>query len=384
MRVQCRGRRAAQELPGIRGVARLDRSTAALTERLRPGEVAVLDHLDLDRASAERLLERGVAAVINVAPSLSGRHPARGAALLLERGVPLLDDVGGGVFALLREGQRVRLDLDAGELLVDDTSVATGTVQTAAALQAAQTLSRGRLAGCLNILVADAADLLVREPELVLEGLPQLPGALSRQRPVLVVTADPRAAGDLAALRSWIRRAAPVVLVVEEGARAAADAGLAVDVLVGGLAAVPEADLRAVGEVVALGDEAAARAEGAGVGHLAVSTGLPALAVALATVAASTAPVVVAAGMPDGLEDLMDGGRGEAAATLLTRLRLEGRIVDARALALAAPGHRGRASGTVGALLVVVAALLAALAVLAVSAPGQVLLERIAPGLTLR
>src|SRR5450756_2816296 len=85
--------------PGVSGIARLDRRTKSLTRRLRPGDIAVIDHLDLDRVSAEALLHGGVAAVVNVAASISGRYPNLGPQLLVAAGVPLLDRVGPAVFA---------------------------------------------------------------------------------------------------------------------------------------------------------------------------------------------------------------------------------------------------------------------------------------------
>ena len=62
----------------IGGVVRLDRRTKNLTKRLRPGEIAVIHHSDLDRVSAEALVEAGVSAVVNAVPSVSGRYPNLG------------------------------------------------------------------------------------------------------------------------------------------------------------------------------------------------------------------------------------------------------------------------------------------------------------------
>src|ERR1700684_3755756 len=93
------------DLAGVTGRARLDRRTKDLTTRLCPGEIAIIDHQDLDRVSADALISRQVAAVVNVAPSISGRYPNLGPQLLLEAGVPLVDDVGPDVFARVAEGE---------------------------------------------------------------------------------------------------------------------------------------------------------------------------------------------------------------------------------------------------------------------------------------
>src|SRR5829696_6231255 len=123
-----RGRSQEAE-PGVAGTARLDRRTKNLTKRLRPGDIAVIDHVDIDRVSADSLVSCKVAAVVNASPSISGRYPNLGPGILAEAGIPLLDGVGKDVFTALKEGAEVRLD---GDTLyrADGTPVASGTVQT--------------------------------------------------------------------------------------------------------------------------------------------------------------------------------------------------------------------------------------------------------------
>src|SRR5256885_5292918 len=101
--------RTGDRPPGVVGTARLDRRTKNLCKRLRPGDIAVIDHVDLDRVAAESLVACGVAAVINVAPSVSGRYPNLGPEVLLAAGIPVVDDVGPDVFGQVREGDTIRL-----------------------------------------------------------------------------------------------------------------------------------------------------------------------------------------------------------------------------------------------------------------------------------
>ena len=103
----------------IGGVVRLDRRTKNLTKRLNPGEIAVINHSDLDRVSAEALVATQVSAVVNAVPSTSGRYPNLGPGILLDAGIPLIDDVGERIFATLSEGDRVTLD--GGRLLARGT-----------------------------------------------------------------------------------------------------------------------------------------------------------------------------------------------------------------------------------------------------------------------
>ena len=100
----------AEEPPGIVAVARVDRKTKNITKRLNPGEIAIIDHSDLDRVSAEELIRRKVAAVVNVSVSITGRYPNLGPKLLLDAGIPVINGVGRDVLVRITDGAVVRLD----------------------------------------------------------------------------------------------------------------------------------------------------------------------------------------------------------------------------------------------------------------------------------
>jgi uncharacterized membrane-anchored protein len=120
--------KAEERPPGIIAVARVDRRTKNITKRLNPGEIAIIDHADLDRVSAEELIRRKVAAVVNVSVSITGRYPNLGPKLLLEAGIPVVDGVGPDVLVKVTDGITVRLDDET--LYVGETVVAKGTPLT--------------------------------------------------------------------------------------------------------------------------------------------------------------------------------------------------------------------------------------------------------------
>jgi len=162
--------RTGERSPGVVGTARLDRRTKNLTKRLRPGDVAVIDHVDLDRIAAEALVACGVAAVINVAPSVSGRYPNLGPEVLLSAGVPVIDDVGPDVFGQIREGDQVRVYEDT-VYGVDGSIVAKGQAQDAESLAAAMAEARAGLALQLEAFASNTMEYLRRERELLLDGV---------------------------------------------------------------------------------------------------------------------------------------------------------------------------------------------------------------------
>ena len=174
-------RRPAPALPGLTATARVERRPRTLLTRLRPGDVAVVDHSDLDRATAQSLVDAGVVAVVNAAPMLSGRYPAQGPGLLASHGVLLLDRVGaaaGGV----EDGSSVRLH--DGVLHLDDGRALEGRLLEVAALEEETTRARLGLASQLETLTHNAAELLRREEELLLHGrgLPTLATTLRGTR----------------------------------------------------------------------------------------------------------------------------------------------------------------------------------------------------------
>jgi uncharacterized membrane-anchored protein len=158
-------RRRPEDLPGVIGAARLDRRTKNLTKRLRIGEVAIIDHADLDRLGAEALLRQQVGAVVNVAPSITGRYPNLGPQLLIEAGVPLLDDVGPDVFTKVSEGTLVRLQGDT--LYTGDEVVAKGRIQTAETVAEAMTAAKDGIAAQLQDFATNTLEYIKGEGDAV-------------------------------------------------------------------------------------------------------------------------------------------------------------------------------------------------------------------------
>ncbi|HVD85924.1 MAG TPA: hypothetical protein VNB59_00800, partial [Solirubrobacterales bacterium] len=117
----------------IEGTARLGERTKHLVKRLRPGDVAVIDHVDIDRIAAEELIDAGVVAVLNAAPSSQGRYPNAGPLMLARAGIRLIDAPGAGLFELLKDGEKVRIL--AGGVYVGDEEVACGHVLGVAELE---------------------------------------------------------------------------------------------------------------------------------------------------------------------------------------------------------------------------------------------------------
>jgi len=301
------------------------------------------------------LLSRGVVAVVNAAPSTSGRYPNLGPSLLVDAGVPLLDDVGAGVLAALRDGGRARLDGDT--LWVDDTEVARGMRQDAETVAQAADHARGGVAAQLADLAGGAVGFLVEERPLLLDGkgLPELRTTV-RDRHVLLVGPSYGARADLEALRRYRRRRKPLLVGVDGGTDLLLAAGLTPDLAVGDPETMSDAALRAARELVLRADgEGWDRVHALSVPATSCRTRAASEDLALLLLRHHGAALVVAAGIPRDLEELLDRGRAAASSSLLTRVAAGGRLVHAEA----AVGLTPRRSWGLPALCVLLAAALA-------------------------
>jgi uncharacterized membrane-anchored protein len=377
MRIGTLRRGRTQEAgPGVAGTARLDRRTKNLTKRLRPGDVAVIDHVDIDRVSADALVGCKVAAVVNAAPSISGRYPNLGPEILLAAGIPLLDDVGREVFSRLKEGTPVRLD---GNRLLDEEGavLAEGIAQDDATVAAAMAEAKAGLSVQLEAFAANTMEYMKRERALLLDGVgvPDV-ATLIDGRHVLVVVRGYDYKEDLAALRPYIRDYRPVLIGVDGGADALVEAGYSPDMIVGDMDSVSDDVLRSGAEVVvhAYADGRApglARVQDLGVEAITFPASATSEDIAMLLADEKGARLIVAVGTHATLVEFLDKGRGGMASTFLTRLRLGGKLVDAKGVSRL---YRSRIS-TTALVVLVLAAFIAIGSAIAVSAAGQVYLD---------
>ena len=367
--------RSAERLPGISGVVRLDRRTKDLTQRLRPGDVAVLDHVDIDRVSADALVNCRVGAVINAAPSISGRYPNLGPEILLGAGIPLIDNVGNDIFSAVREGDVVRVD--GAEIYLDERLVAKGIELDVASVDVAMTEARAGLHTQLEAFAANTMEYLLKERALLLDGVgvPEVRTAFAG-RHVLVVVRGYDYREDLAVLRPYIREYRPILLGVDGGADALVEAGYRPDVIVGDMDSVSDSTLRCGAEVVvhAYPDGNAPglkRVQDLGVHGVVFPAAGTSEDVALLLADEKGAALIVAVGTHATLVEFLDKGRQGMASTFLTRLRVGGKLVDAKGVSRL---YRSRIS-TWSLVLLVLATLAAMTAAVLVSDVGQAYLD---------
>lgn len=317
-----------------RGSARLDRRTKNLVKRLGPGDVAIIDHADMDRVSAEMLLETGVEVVVNAAQSISGVYPNVGPLLLARGGVNVLDDVGQTVFDRVREGDAVEVDGD--RLLLGGEVVAQGTRLNVESVEEALELAKSGIGEQLDRFARNTLDFLDKERALITEGV-GLPAVRTEMhgRHVLVVVRGYDYKPDLDALKPYIREMRPVLIGVDGGADAILDAGFKPDIIVGDMDSVSDDALRGGAELLVHAYEDG-RAPGMerlrDLGLNGTPWPLKATSEDLALLLPYElgADLIVAVGTHANLVEYLDKGRKGMASSFLVRLKVGPKLVDAK------------------------------------------------------
>ncbi|MGH3437477.1 MAG: putative cytokinetic ring protein SteA [Sciscionella sp.] len=360
-------------LPGVSGIARVDRRTGDLLRRIGPGDVVVLDQLDLDRRTAEALVSAEVAGVVNASPSTSGRFPNLGPEVLVAAGIPLIDGTGPEVLRKVKEGSKLRLH--EGAVYLGERQIASGSEQTAESVADQMIEAKAGMSAQLEAFSSNTIEFLRRERTLILDGVgvPDLRVPL-RDHEVLVVGPGHGHAEDLRALKKYIAEHRPVLIGVDGGADTLHAAGYQPKIIVGDPHGIGTETLKSGAEVVvpAQADGYApglARIQDLGIGAVTFPASGNAEDLALLLAEAHGASLVVTIGFQATLREFLDRGRsGSNPSTFLTRLKLGSKIVDGKAVATL---HRSRVS-TGAIVLMVLAAVIAILVALLVSDLGRV------------
>jgi uncharacterized membrane-anchored protein len=316
------------------GRARLGRRTKNLVGRLGPDDVAIIDHRDIDRVSAEELLESGVRVVINVSPSQSGRFPNPGPLLLVRGGVRLIDAPGAPLFDELSDGDDV--SVRGASVFRNGTCVANGHSLGAEELARALAEQRSRVTEALEGFAENTLRYLRDEGRLLAEGVEFPPlETRFRERHALVVARGPGYKRDLAIVRPYVRDFKPVLVGVDGGADALLAGGMKPDVIVGDMDSVSDGALRCGAELVvhAYRDGAAPgapRLDRLGLPYASVSAPGISEDIALLLAFEKGAELIVAVGTHFNLTEFLERDRAGMSSTFVTRLKVGEILIDAK------------------------------------------------------
>jgi uncharacterized membrane-anchored protein len=349
------------------GTARLGKRTKDLVKRLRPNDIAIIDHADLDRIAAEELAESGVTVVVNVAPSLTGRFPNPGPLELVRAGVQLIDAPGADLFDRLSDGELVTVR--GGSVFRNGDRLVDGRALTATELAASLEAQQGRVTEALEAFADNTLRHLREEGRLLSQGIgfPPLETRF-RDRHALVVARGPGHKRDLRIVRPYVRDFKPVLVAVDGGADALLEVGLKPDVIVGDMDSVSDRALRSGAELLvhAYADGRAPgteRLERLGLVHQIVTAPGISEDIALLLAHDKGAELIVAVGTHFNLVEFLERDRAGMASTFVARLTVGEMLVDAKGVSRLV----SRRVGIWPLILVVAAGSLAVVAAIAAS-----------------
>ncbi|WP_280396865.1 putative cytokinetic ring protein SteA [Nocardia carnea] len=363
----------SETLPGRTGTARVDRDTRRLVARLGPGDIAVLDEMDLDQTLAEQLVAAGVTAVVNTSPSISGRYPNIGPEVLVAGGVLLLDTVSSDAFGRIKDGTRVRIEdgvVYADRFTRKEPEALVECLELdEEAIAERMREARHGLAEHLESFAGDALEFIRAESSLLMDGIgvPEVDLELNG-RQVVVVGAGAGHAEDLRKLKPFVKEYRPIMIGVGVGADTLRRAGYRPDLIVGNPDELTVKTLTCGAELIIPADldgraGGLERVKELGLGATTFPCSGTPVDLALLLAHHHGAALIVTAGASASLEEFFDRGRRDSnPATFLTRLKVGESIMDAGAVATL---YRNRFPGVLAALLILAVLGAAIVAILA-------------------
>jgi uncharacterized membrane-anchored protein len=331
-----RRRNAVHPDAPVTGVARFDRRTKRLVKRLQPGDIAVINHEDLDRIAAETLVDAAPVAVVNAAASISGRYPNLGPLLLCQAGIPLVDDVGPEVMESIHEGAPITIDGD--KVLVGQEVIASGNRQSTATVDAAIDEARANMGPELERFAENTVEYVRQDIELLTGNLemPEIRCDIAG-RHVLIVVRGIDYKEDLSLLQQsgYLRGERPVVIGVDGGADALLEVGAVPDIIIGDFDSVSETALRCGAQLIVHGyvdgrAPGAKRLDDLGLRHTVFSAPGTSEDIAMLLAYEKGAELMVAVGTHNSMVEFLDKGRAGMASTLLVRMKVGDTLVDAK------------------------------------------------------
>ena len=317
---------------------KVDRKTKKLAKRLSAGEIAVINHIDIDEVAANSLVERKIKLVINAAPSISGRYPNKGPKILIDNNILIIDNVGENVFEELKEGQVI--EVNNGQIYRDGQFIGSGEVMDKSVVEKRTQIAYENMSVELDRFIDNTIEYAKREKGFIL-GETEIPKMTTnyKDRHVLVVVRGQDYKEDLATIKSYIEEMKPILVGVDGGADALLECGYNPDVIVGDMDSVTDEALKKAKEIVvhAYVDGRAPglkRVQDLGLDAVVFSAPGTSEDIAMLTAYEYGAELIVALGSHSNMIDFLEKGRKGMASTFLVRLKIGAKLIDAKGVNL--------------------------------------------------
>lgn len=318
----------------LRGIVKKDKKTKNLISRLKPGDIAIIDHKDLDEIASLSLIESKVRCVLNLNSSISGKYPNRGPSILVESGIILLESNNKEIFYKIEEGDF--LELDNNQIIYNGTVIGEFEEIDINKIEEKLKLGYINLENELDKFIENTLEYAKKEKELVLEkgNIPNIKTEMANKH-ALVVVRGKDYKKDLMAIQNYIKEVKPVLIGVDGGGDALLEFGYIPDILIGDMDSVSDKCLKLAKEIIvhAYKDGNAPgldRIKSLGLSsHIYPSAGTSE-DIAFLLAYSNNVNLIVAVGTHSNMIDFLEKGRNGMASTFLVRLKVGSKLVDAK------------------------------------------------------
>lgn len=318
----------------IKGIARSGKRTKELVKKLQAHEIAIIDHEDIDELAAQSLVKAKVKAVINASPSITGKYPHRGPSVLIESGIPVLEQVGADVFAKINDGMEIQIK--GQEIFSDHQLLGQGKVLNMKIIAEKVRQAEKNYHIQLGKFINNTLEYAAKEIKLVDQKLdiPDL-GLDFHGRHTLIVVRGKDYLDDLNVIRPYINEIKPILIGVDGGADALRSFGYCPHLIIGDMDSISDRTLKCGAKLIV---HAYPNGRAPGMERIS-SLGLDASLLPAPGTSEDAAmllsyqlgtELIVAVGTHSNVIDFLEKGRQGMASTFLVRLKIGSILVDAK------------------------------------------------------
>ncbi len=318
----------------IKAPIKIDKKTKVLVNRLDSGDIAVIDHDDLDEIAANSLVEKKIAAVVNCGRSITGKYPNLGPKILSGAGIPIFDVIKGDIFNNLSEGDMI--EIAGKQIFAGDRVIAEVETLSKDEVDTLMALAERNIETELEKFIKNTLVYANKEKDFILGNLeiPEINTEIKGKH-VLVVVRGQNYREDLSAISSYINEVGPVLIGVDGGADALLEFGLTPHIIIGDMDSVSDECLKKCKEIIVhayLDGNAPGMKRIDDLGLDAKVFPAPGTSEDIAMLLAydKGADLIVAVGTHSNMIDFLEKGRKGMASTFLVRMKVGSKLVDAR------------------------------------------------------
>lgn len=319
----------------IRGKIVIDKRTKNLVKRIKANQIAIIDHQDLDQVASKSLVEKQVKAVINLSPSISGKYPNCGPSLLLKAQIPLIDIEGGNkeISSKLNNGDII--SITKGKISKNGELIAFGREVLESEIECKIKESRENIETELSKFIDNTLKYARKEKNLIVDLTAPDIGIDFNGKHVLIVVRGMDYKDDLQAIKSYICEMNPIIIAVDGGADACLEYGYKPDIIIGDMDSVSDFALKKTKRIIvhAYSDGIAPgleRVKQLGLDHILYPAPGTSEDIAMILAYDKGAELITAVGTHSNMIDFLEKGRKGMASTLLVRLKLGNKLIDAK------------------------------------------------------